>query len=309
MQRSMIIGYMDSAEGRDALSLGAVLAGTLGLRPIVASVMPWSNLLLSKPDLDAALRSETEESFALAREELSGLDLETRALANHSAAEALYELAIAERALLVVVGSAHRGRLGRILLGSVGQSLLQGAPCAVCVAPRGYAERPERRMLKLAVAFDGSPEAWVAYETAVHLAERQHATLTVLTVAQPEHYTYASSAAVLTPAEFHNFELDEKKRILDLALGRAPASLPIEGRMLSGSPGATLAEASSEFDLMVVGSRGYGPLKRTALGSVGNKLVASAAAPVLALPRGAGMDPLELATAEAAGAPGATAGD
>ena len=74
----------------------------------------------------------------------------------------------------------------------------------------------------------------------------------------------------------------------------------MEGRLLSGSAGPLLAEVSEEFDLMVVGSRGYGALKRTALGSVAGKLVNSAACPVLVLPRGAGMDPLGLKEAEAA---------
>ena len=37
---------------------------------------------------------------------------------------------------------------------------------------------------------------------------------------------------------------------------------------------------------MLAGSRGYGALKRTALGSVAGHLVDSAACPVLVLPRG-----------------------
>ncbi len=53
-------------------------------------------------------------------------------------------------------------------------------------------------------------------------------------------------------------------------------------------------EASGDFDLMLTGSRGYGALQRTALGSVSGDLVNSAACPVLVLPRGVGMDPLEL---------------
>ena len=45
---------------------------------------------------------------------------------------------------------------------------------------------------------------------------------------------------------------------------------------------------------MLAGSRGYGALKRTALGSVAGHLVDSAACPVLVLPRAVGMDPLGL---------------
>ena len=39
-----------------------------------------------------------------------------------------------------MIGSAHRGPLGRILLGSTGESMLSGAPGGIAVAPLGYAD-------------------------------------------------------------------------------------------------------------------------------------------------------------------------
>ena len=59
-----------------------------------------------------------------------------------------------------------------MLPGSVGRALLHGAPCAVAVAPNAYATREQRRLQRIAVAFDGSAEAWAAFETAVGLAAR-----------------------------------------------------------------------------------------------------------------------------------------
>jgi nucleotide-binding universal stress UspA family protein len=53
-----------------------------------------------------------------------------------------------------------------------------------------------------------------------------------------------------------------------------------------------LAEVSSEFDLLITGSRAYGPLRRTLLGSTTRRVLQSAACPVLVLPRGVGVDPL-----------------
>ncbi len=306
MKHKIIIGYQDTPQGLDALALGEILAETLNARPmaatvpLIATVLPWSRQLMSESDLEAVLDLETKEPFAAVRDRLAGLDPETRAIADHSASAALYELASEEQATLIVVGSTHRGPIGRVLSGSVGQALLHGAPCAVAVAPRGYAAREERRLQRLGVAFDGSAEAWAAFETAVKLAERLHATLTVVTVAEPERYGYAG-ASILTVAEFHNFELEEKQRVLDLAVGRAPADLQVDGRLLTGSAGSLLSEVSEELDLMITGSRGYGALKRTAPGSVAGHLVNSAACPVLVLPRGIGMDPLGLTKSRRAG--------
>jgi len=57
-------------------------------------------------------------------------------------ADGLRELAVEHRAQLLVVGSSHRGPVGRIFPGSVGRKLLRGAPCPLAIAPRGFAGRP-----------------------------------------------------------------------------------------------------------------------------------------------------------------------
>ncbi len=306
MTRKMIIGYQDTPQGHDALALGELLAGVLSTRPLAATVLPWSRQLMDKADLERALDIETRESFDAIRDRLGALEPETRAIANQSASAALYELATEEHATLIAVGSTHRGTVGRVFPGSVGQALLHGAPCAVAIAPHGFAGREGRKLLRVGVAFDGSAEAWAALETAVNLTERLHGSLTVITVADYERYGYSVALSVLTAAEFHKVEREEAQRILDLAVNRAPADLDIDGRLLTGSAGSVLTEISDEFDLMIAGSRGYGALKRTALGSVTGHLVNAAACPILVLPRGVGMDPLGLkepaqATARVAG--------
>ena len=55
--------------------------------------------------------------------------------------------------------------------------------------------------------------------------------------------------------------------------------------MVSGRPGTRLAALSRDFDLLVCGSRGYGPMRSVALGAVSHTLVNEAACPVLVLPR------------------------
>ncbi|HEX2468284.1 MAG TPA: universal stress protein [Solirubrobacterales bacterium] len=293
MPRKIIIGYEPTSQGLDALQLGEVLAETLAARPVITTVLPWPEYLMNEDDLEQALAIDTAEIFAVARDRLGALDPETRAIANTSPAEALYDLADREHALLIVVGSTHRGALGRVLPGSVGVSLLHGSPCAVAVAPGDYAARAEHRLQHMAVAFDGSPEAWAALETGIGLAEQVHAAFTVLAVAEPTHYGYAASLSALTAGEYRTYEQEAKRRALDAAVARAPANLAVEARLMNGDAGALLAEASGEFDLLLIGSRAYGPLRRTLLGSVAAKVMDRAACPVLVLPRGAGMDPMQ----------------
>jgi len=292
--RTLMVGYEPVHDGGDALKLARLLAEVLAARPIVVTALPWPTYLMGINDLQRQLDREMEDQFAVVREQLSGLEPETRAIAGPSAAEALHELAEAEAAQVLVLGSCHHGPIGRTLAGSVGESLMHDAPCAIAIAPRGFAKREFERLQRIAVAFDGSPESWTALETAIGIAEVCRGKLTILAVADYPHYGYAESWSILSSGQLHDAEREEKQRLLELALGRVPAELEHEGRLLSGDAGRTLCAASGEFDLMISGSRAYGPLRRTVLGSTTRKLIRSASCPVLVLPRGAGVDPLGL---------------
>jgi nucleotide-binding universal stress UspA family protein len=56
--------------------------------------------------------------------------------------------------------------------------------------------------------------------------------------------------------------------------------------MLSGEPGPAIVNAVDGIvDLLVCGSRSYGPVQRALLGSVSSTLLEGATHPVLVLPR------------------------
>jgi nucleotide-binding universal stress UspA family protein len=53
-----------------------------------------------------------------------------------------------------------------------------------------------------------------------------------------------------------------------------------------GDPAAVLAEASADrLDLLVLGSRDYGPVRSVLLGGVGHAVLRAAACPVIVVPR------------------------
>jgi nucleotide-binding universal stress UspA family protein len=294
MERKIVIGYDPEHGGGDALRLGRLFAEVLAAHPIVFTALPWPRYLMGVEDLQRQVDVEMRDRFAAIRDELQDLEVETHAAASPSPSEALHEFAEVEDVSMVVLGSSHRSPVGRTLAGSVGESFMHGAPCAIAIAPHGYAERSQAPLLRIAVAFDGSPEAWSALETAIGVAERCHGQLTVIAVADYPSYGYAAAWSILTVDEFKDYEQEEKGRLLELALGRVPPGLGHEGRVLTGDAASELAEVSGEFDLMVTGSRAYGPLRSTLLGSTTRKLIRASACPVLVLPRGLGIDPLGL---------------
>jgi nucleotide-binding universal stress UspA family protein len=55
-----------------------------------------------------------------------------------------------------------------------------------------------------------------------------------------------------------------------------------------GDAATALAKESERLGLVVVGSRGYGPLGSVLLGGVSNRLLSRSACPVMVVPRDAG---------------------
>ncbi|HKI66281.1 MAG TPA: universal stress protein, partial [Solirubrobacterales bacterium] len=75
-------------------------------------------------------------------------------------------------------------------------------------------------------------------------------------------------------------------KVISEGVAAAGDAVPVDGRRLDGPPAQALAEACEDgVDLLVAGSRGYGPMTRLLLGSVSSRLVAIAPCPVLVVPR------------------------
>ena len=60
----------------------------------------------------------------------------------------------------------------------------------------------------------------------------------------------------------------------------------VQGRVVRGIAPEELAHWSSDVDLLVVGSRGYGPVRRVVFGSTSEHLARSTSCPLLVLRRG-----------------------
>jgi nucleotide-binding universal stress UspA family protein len=65
------------------------------------------------------------------------------------------------------------------------------------------------------------------------------------------------------------------------------ANIDASETLLEGDARELLARESGELDLLMVGSRGFGPLRAVLLGSISNALVRSAQSPLVVIPRGA----------------------
>jgi nucleotide-binding universal stress UspA family protein len=169
-----------------------------------------------------------------------------------------------------------------VVLGSVGEVLVAGSPTAVAVAPKGFAARAPEEMRVVGAGFNGSPEARLALRAAATLAAGAGAELRAIAVEEG----FAHAHHPIRPEYRAESRLVEQ---LDHALEEVGA--PDAKRVVEkGAAVHCLCEASRETDLLVIGSRGYGPMRHALVGSVSAQLMRSAPVPVLVIPRGAGTE-------------------
>lgn len=277
---TIVVGYDEREVSRDAVALARLLAETAGARLLVATVFPYDARTMGLDAYGHALDEDGRRVLVPVLEELRGsVEADGEALGDHSAPRALHGLIEGSGADAVVLGSSQHAEIGRILAGTTAERLLHGSPCPVAVAPRGYRDS-EPGLRVIAVAFDGSPESRAALRLAGDLATRAGATVRVIGVLPG--VAAAGPKAMQARTEWRAQLRDE--------VHDAASALPSELRALpivaEGDPASVLLEhAEQGVDLLVTGSRAYGPVRRVLLGSVSSALMRAAPCPVLVVPR------------------------
>lgn len=253
MFHRILVGYLDTEQGHEALELGQVLARANDAELVIVS---------------------------------SGKDGD------------LAQLTHAYRSDLIVLGPTRRGALSKVVPGATVEHLLGEAPCAIAVAPAGFQARMKERsswqpldgdgedvgMRVVGVGYDASDAAKEALATATQLAIHNGAALRVYTVA-PKRVLPAEgdvSAVVDPQAQIERYRA---------ALHESVSTLPAEARalpvFLRGDPAEELVKASrAGVDLLVLGSRGGGPLRRMLHQSVTSAVMSRIACPLLISPTG-----------------------
>jgi nucleotide-binding universal stress UspA family protein len=280
----IIAGYDGRPSSEDALALARAIAGATGAELTAAAIMLydpfWGGPDPNLRDLEGDLR----EQLAGAAEE-AGAELVIRH--SSSTAHGLQDVAEELGADLLVVGSPRTGRVGQVLAGNVALSLLHGSPCAVALAPRGYAEAGGGAASEVTVGFDGSPESHAAIGDAIEFAHCSGAALTIVAVAEPPPVGYGKGANQGRKELTHEIEEIMHAR-LDEVVGELPGDMSVKRVLVSGDAAEVLAEtAVADGGVLFVGSRGYGPLRSVLLGSVSRELVRSAPCALIVHPRSA----------------------
>jgi nucleotide-binding universal stress UspA family protein len=277
MFKNVVVGVDEDEGGRDAIALAKRLVerdGELTLAYVYhGDPQVWRG---SSPPYEAVERERSLELLAKERDE-AAISAEMRCVGASSVGRGLHVLAETVGADLLVIGSSRHGVLGRVLLGDDTRAALNGAPCAVAIAPAGYSREPGV-MREIGIGYNGSAESEHALEIARELAREHGAKLSAFEAVSLPTYAFIGGPAPLA-AVLEEMVKDARRRVAELE--------GVEPHAAYGQAAEELALYSASLDLLVVGSRDYGPVGRLVHGSTSHQLARSARCPLLVLTRAA----------------------
>jgi nucleotide-binding universal stress UspA family protein len=277
MFQDVLVGVDGRPSGRDAIALATRLIDADG--KLTLAHVYSGELRPTRAVTPGRVREERDAARKLLERERAAAEVSAELISIEalSPGRGLHQQAEEQGADLLVVGSCSHGFLGRAMLGDDTRAALNGAPCAIAIASLSYAEHPVP-IANVGVAYNGSPESKAALVLARKLAAPTRASIHALEVVSIPTHAYSGFGYAFG---------ESIDAMLDEANGRLKELPGIDGRAVYGLVGEELASFGDEVDILVVGSRGYGPMGRLVHGSTSDYLERHARCSLVVLPRAA----------------------
>ena len=276
MFKHIVVGVDGREGGRDAVALARLLVAVGGKLTLAYVVARDAHAYRGTGGAPEASDGGRAEALLEAVRGETGVEAHLRWYGSSSVGRGLHELCEVIGADLLVVGSSRRGLLGRVLIGDDTSAALNGAPCAIAIAPSNYSQQPGMTR-EIGVGYDGSPESEHALSVARTLAVAWAAKLSALEAVSLPSYAFVGPGAADNAPQC----------LVEDALERIAGLGGVEPHAAYGQPAEELALYSASLDLLIVGARGYGPVGRLIHGSTSQQLAHTARCPLLVLTRAA----------------------
>jgi len=298
---TVVVGYRSDKVGLSGLHLAVRTARTLGTSLTVATIVPkpWLKPSLAHIDTEYEYRADhlaadsAKEAARYLHNLADGIEVTYVHRAHRSVSGGLVEIIGEVGAEVLVLGSLPSGGRGLgappagggVVIGSTADWLLHASPVPVAISPRGYRSYTGK-LTRLTCAYSATPDSIDVVRGCVEFAERLGVPVRVL--------TFAVRGKTMYPPEVG---LDVEDSILDAWASQARANLEdlkaegivSEDVVLQVVTGRTWKEALDKADweegeILALGTRPRGDIRRVFLGSRSAKIICESSVPVLVLP-------------------------
>jgi nucleotide-binding universal stress UspA family protein len=245
-----------------------------------------------RDEWQAVAQADFDEAANLSAD--SGVRVE-RLVAEGEPDEGIVDAAEQRGVDIIAMASHGRGAIGRAIFGSVADRVARTSPVPVLILRTPHDDLPHGDVVvrRVVVPLDGSPLAEEALPVAASVARGIGAPIYVVRAVDPaSSLPVAPGALGPTPVATSEIvdriyqELDaEASRTVSNAVAKLQKEgIETSGATLTGSPFSAISDITESDDLLVLTSHGRSGVGRWLLGSVAEKLVREAPAPVLLVP-------------------------
>ena len=284
----LVVGYLATPGGADAMALAARLARTLDAEVDACIILPADRALptlTGARDYEAKLGEQAEKWLAEALASVpDDLTAHSHVSFDDSFADGLIRETARLEADLIVVGGSGGGLAGSYSLGSVVNELLHSAPVPVVVAPRGARDSKIDRVREVTCAIGQRQGADLLLEKAVRFSKAAGTPLRLVSLVALDPVfgqLRGDEEAVRERAMAH------AQQVLETAKSSLPEGFPVASTIVEGE---TVEEAVRKLqwhdgDLIMVGSSRLSAPRRLFLGSTAAKMLRVLDVPMMVVPR------------------------
>lgn len=288
-QANLVVGYLATPGGADALALAVRFARTLDAEVNICIVLPpdtappgtvpkgggYEEVLAEQAQgwLDDALAMVPDD--VVAHPHLSF---------DESFTDGLIRQALRFQAVALVVGGAGGGLVGSYSLGSVVNELLHSSPVPVAVAPRGTRDSKIERVHEITCAIGQRQGSDLLLATAVRASRTADIPLRLVSLVALDP-TFGSLRGDAEAVRAH--ALAHAERTLEAARNELPADFPVTSTIVTGPSIEAAVEQLGwdDGDIIMVGSSRLSAPRRIFLGSTAAKMLRVLDVPMVVVPR------------------------
>lgn len=290
---TVVVGYRAGKVGLSGLHLGVRIARTRGTSLTVATIVPKPWLTPSRARVDAefelwadALAAESaKEAAGFLDTVADGVAVEYVHRAHGSVSGGLLDVIHEVDADVLVLGSLPSGGRGQVLIGSTADWLLHASPVPVAISPRNYRAH-QGKLTRLTCAYSATPDSIDVVKRCFEFGQRFGVPVRVITFAVRAKTMYPPEVGLEVEDQVLRAWASQVRGILEELKTNGIVSEDVALQVVTARSWNEALEKADwqEGEILALGTRPRGDIRRVFLGSRSTKIIRESPVPVLVLP-------------------------
>ncbi|EFG77832.1 universal stress family protein [Mycobacterium parascrofulaceum ATCC BAA-614] len=290
---TVVVGYRAGKVGLSGLHLGVRIARTRGTSLTVATIVPKPWLTPSRARVDAEFELWADALAAESAKEAAGfLDTVAEGVAvdyvhraHGSVSGGLLDVIHEVDADVLVLGSLPSGGRGQVLIGSTADWLLHASPVPVAISPRNYRAH-QGKLTRLTCAYSATPDSVDVVKRCFEFGQRFGVPVRVITFAVRGKTMYPPEVGLEVEDQVLRAWASQVRGILEELKTTGVVGEDVALQVVTGRSWNEALEKADwqEGEILALGTRPRGDIRRVFLGSRSTKIIRESPVPVLVLP-------------------------